>query len=197
MHGGCPRGRIDLPAGSLLPWAADESFASGFPMFSISESLSDPIYLTQNITISLVPLVMAIIALIIHVAFAVAIFKDASGRRTNGRVVWFVHPIIWAGGDVVGQCLCRCRLLGDPLFDLCATREAVRQRAYRRLTSPEFGAPTWLTIAAAMGVWDSRSLRPFWRTARQFIRGSRNVIKRRRLRWRVLFRGGDDGGVRR
>lgn len=72
-------------------------------MFSISESLSDPIYLTQNITISLVPLVMAIIALIIHVAFAVAIFKDASGRRTNGRVVWFVHPIIWAGATLLGS----------------------------------------------------------------------------------------------
>lgn len=73
-------------------------------MYDFGEPISaDPIVLEQFISIGLIPLVLTLVALVIHTAFAVAIFKDASGRRSHDRIVWFVHLIFWAGAALVGS----------------------------------------------------------------------------------------------
>lgn len=73
-------------------------------MYEFGEPISgDPFVVEQHISIGLIPLLLAVITLVIHIAFAVGIFKDASGRKAGGQIVWFVHPIFWAGATLVGS----------------------------------------------------------------------------------------------
>ena len=52
--------------------------------------------------IDLIPWVIALLVLIIHIAFAVATFEDAMARRRADHLVWFVHPIFWGGATLLG-----------------------------------------------------------------------------------------------
>lgn len=72
-------------------------------MYDFGEPISGDPFIEQNIFIGLIPLILALIAFIIHIAFAVAVFKDSTSRRDAGRNVWFVHPIFWAGATLVGS----------------------------------------------------------------------------------------------
>jgi hypothetical protein len=71
-------------------------------MYDFGEPISGDPFIEQNIFIGLIPLILALIALIIHIAFGVAVFKDSTSRRDEARIVWFVHPIFWGGATLVG-----------------------------------------------------------------------------------------------
>lgn len=73
-------------------------------MFDFGEPISaDPLVLERHINIGLIPLLLAIVAFIVNVAFAIAVFKDASARRRVWQHLWFVSPIFWAGATLVGS----------------------------------------------------------------------------------------------
>ena len=53
----------------------------------------------QNIDIDVIPLIPAVVALVIHIAFAVGVFKDLARRKAD-RQLWFVAPIFYTGGTL-------------------------------------------------------------------------------------------------
>ncbi len=73
-------------------------------MFDFGDAISgDPVFIQHAVTIGIIPSVLALFALIIHLAFAIAIFNDALARRRTEQFVWFVHPIFWAGATLIGS----------------------------------------------------------------------------------------------
>ena len=73
-------------------------------MFDFGEPISggSAFQIQQNIDIGLIPLILAVVALVIHIAFAVGVFKD-SARRKADRQLGFVAPIFLACATLVGS----------------------------------------------------------------------------------------------
>jgi len=73
-------------------------------MYDFGEPIyGDTAVIEHFIRIGVIPLILAVVAFIIHIAFAVAVFKDASARRAGEQHLWFVSPIFWAGSVLIGS----------------------------------------------------------------------------------------------
>ncbi len=62
-----------------------------------------PLVMQHDIDMGSIPLIFAVVALIIHIAFAVGVYKDALACRRAKKHLWFVGPIFWAGATLVGS----------------------------------------------------------------------------------------------
>ena len=60
--------------------------------------------LGQLLPASAEPIALFILLLtaVVHIAFAFGVYQDAGDRRRVKQTVWFVGPIIWAGGTLLG-----------------------------------------------------------------------------------------------
>lgn len=73
-------------------------------MYDFGEPLSgNGFAVERNFVIGLIPALLAIVGLIIHIAFAIGVFKDASARRDSSLNLWFVSPIFWGGATLIGS----------------------------------------------------------------------------------------------
>lgn len=75
-------------------------------MFDFGPPISgDTRMLEQTLYVGLIPSIIAIIALIVNIFFAIGIYQDASARRMRRRRLLFAPPIIWAGAALIGSVL--------------------------------------------------------------------------------------------
>jgi len=44
----------------------------------------------------------AVLALVIHIFFAIAVFNDAAKREEEKKQLWFVNQWLWAGATLIG-----------------------------------------------------------------------------------------------
>ena len=57
------------------------------------------------LVIGVIPSILAIVAFVIHIVFARAVYRDATTRRDSGRQLWFVSPLMWGGATLLGSAL--------------------------------------------------------------------------------------------